>query len=124
MWASVGSGAVAAVRSCDAGMEYLGLAPNHRRWVESGAARLIEESGIDHRGRASKPPLQRASSVLVREGLETDTVKVRIVLRISTCPLTSQRVVALPAIKPNVAVIHVTEVDPFGNACFEGISLR
>ncbi len=115
----IGSGAVAAVRSCYVGMEYLGLAPNHRRWVESGAVRLIEESELTI-GVGLKAALQRAPSVLVKQLLETDMLKVRSDIRISTCPLTSQRVVALPAIKPNVAVIHVTEADPFGNACFEG----
>ena len=31
----IGSGAVSTIRSCYVGMEYLGLAPNHRRGIEN-----------------------------------------------------------------------------------------
>ena len=115
----IGSGAVSAIRSCYVGMEYLGLAPNHRRYVENGAVRLIEESELTI-GVGLKAALQRVPFMPVKQLLETDMLKVRSDIRITTCPLTSQQVVALPAIKPDVAVIHVTEADPFGNACFSG----
>ena len=81
--------------------------------------RLIEESELTI-GLGLKAALQRVPFMPVKQLLETDMLKVRNDIRISTCPLTSQRVVALPAIKPDVAVIHVTEADRFGNACFDG----
>ena len=115
----IGSGAVSTVRSCYVGMEYLGLAPNHRRCIENGTVRVIEESELTI-GLGLKAALQRVPFMPVKQLLETDMLKVRNDIRIATCPLTSQRIVALPAIKPNVAVIHVTEADPFGNACFSG----
>jgi glutaconate CoA-transferase subunit A len=115
----IGSGAVSTIRSCYVGMEYLGLAPNHRRWIENGSVHLIEESELTI-GLGLKAALQRVPSMAVKQLLETDMLKVRKDIRIAACPLTSERVVALPAIKPDVAVIHVTEADPFGNACFSG----
>ena len=115
----IGSGAVSTIRSCYVGMEYLGLAPNHRRCVEDGTVRLIEESELTI-GLGLKAALQRVPFMPVKQLLETDMLKVRSDIQISACPLTSQRVVALPAIKPDVAVIHVTEADPYGNAGFSG----
>jgi glutaconate CoA-transferase subunit A len=115
----LGSGAVSTIRSCYVGMEYLGLAPNHRRCIENGTVHIIEESELTI-GLGLKAALQRVPFMPVKQLLETDMLKVRNDIRIATCPLTSQRVVALPAIKPDVAVIHVTEADPFGNACFSG----
>lgn len=37
-----------------------------------------------------------------------------------TCPLTEDKLVALPAMKPNVAIIHCQMSDAHGNAILEG----
>ena len=38
-----------------------------------------------------------------------------------TCPFTGEQVVALPALNPDVALIHVQRCDPFGNAQIDGL---
>ncbi len=40
-----------------------------------------------------------------------------------TCPYTGMRLVALPALSPDVAIIHVHRADVFGNAQIDGISV-
>ncbi len=39
------------------------------------------------------------------------------------CPFTGQKVAALPACSPDVAVIHVHEADIYGNARIQGITV-
>jgi len=43
--------------------------------------------------------------------------------KIITCPFTGKKLIAKPAIYPDVAVIHVHEADKYGNARFRGISV-
>jgi glutaconate CoA-transferase subunit A len=115
----IGSGLVCTIRSCYVGMEYLGLAPNYRRFVESGKVKVIEESELTI-GTGLKAALQRVPSVTVKQLFETEILKVRPDIKETICPLTGEKLVALPAIKPDVAVIHVLQSDPYGNAYFKG----
>jgi glutaconate CoA-transferase subunit A len=43
--------------------------------------------------------------------------------KIITCPFTGKKLVAKPAIYPDVAVLHVHEADKYGNARFRGITV-
>jgi glutaconate CoA-transferase subunit A len=38
-----------------------------------------------------------------------------------TCPFTGEELVALPALNPDVAIIHVQRCDPYGNAQIDGL---
>jgi len=115
----IGSGVASTVRSCYVGMEYLGLAPSHRRFAESNRIKIVEESELTFSA-GLRAALQRTPCLLVRQLFETDMLKVRPDIRETTCPLTGERLVALPAVAPNVAAIHVLEADPYGNAYFRG----
>ena len=37
------------------------------------------------------------------------------------CPFTGEEVMAVPALNPNVALIHVQRADPYGNAQLDGL---
>jgi len=53
--------------------------------------------------------------------LGTDCLKVNPNVKIIECPFTGEKLVALPALNPDVAIIHVQRSDPFGNAQKWGI---
>ncbi|HEV3257105.1 MAG TPA: CoA-transferase, partial [Gemmataceae bacterium] len=57
-----------------------------------------------------------------RSMLGTDTL-VHSAARAITCPFTGERLVALPALYPDVAAIHVHEADRFGNCRILGTTV-
>lgn len=103
------------------GLEARGLSPNARRVVQSGEVELCEWTN-----HALSVRLQAAAAGLsygmVRSMLGTDTFK-RSAGKVVQCPFTGKKFVALPALWPDVSVIHVHEADVFGNARIKGISI-
>src|SRR5262249_61944813 len=53
--------------------------------------------------------------------LGVDLPKVNGNIRHVTCPFTGERLAAVPAIRPDVAVIHALKADRSGNVLLEGI---
>ena len=98
--------------------ETLGLAPNWRRAVESGRLRLVEHAC------ASVLAGLRASaqgvSFLPIAGFTDSDVPRRSGFRTVRDPYTGQEWLAVPAIRPDWAVVHAHEADPQGNARFRG----
>jgi glutaconate CoA-transferase subunit A len=50
----------------------------------------------------------------------SDLLKVREDFKEITCPITGEKLVAVPAINPDVAIIHAQESDEFGNIRLRG----
>jgi glutaconate CoA-transferase subunit A len=103
------------------GLEARGLSPHARRVVESGDVELCEWSNYTlavrfQAGAMGVPYLP------VRSLLGTDTFR-RSAAKVVTCPFTGQQLAAIPALFPDVAVIHVHESDPFGNCRIRGTSV-
>ena len=42
-------------------------------------------------------------------------------IKVMDCPFTGEKIVLLPALNPDVALIHVQRCDPFGNAQLDGL---
>lgn len=103
------------------GLEARGLSPNARRVVQAGEIELCEWTN-----HALSVRLQAAAAGLsygmVRSMLGTDTFK-RSAGKVVQCPFTGKKFAALPALWPDVSVIHVHEADVFGNARIRGISI-
>lgn len=103
------------------GLEARGLSPNARRVVQAGEVELCEWTN-----HALSVRLQAAAAGLsygmVRSMLGTDTFQ-RSAGKVVQCPFTGKKFVALPALWPDVSVIHVHEADAFGNARIKGISI-
>lgn len=103
------------------GLEARGLSPNARRVVQSGEVELCEWTN-----HALSVRLQAAAAGLsygmVRSMLGTDTFRCS-AGKVVACPFTGKKFVAVPALWPDVAVIHVHEADIFGNARIKGISV-
>lgn len=103
------------------GLEMRGLSPNARRFIESGALRTTEWSnaGLAWRYKAAS---MGVSFVPARVMLGTDTQRYSAAKEI-TCPYTGQTYLAIPALFPDVAIIHVHQADCYGNAQIDGISI-
>ena len=103
------------------GLEARGLSPNARRVMESGEVEVCEWTNYAMcvRLRAAADGL---SFGIARDMLGTDTFRYS-AGKVISCPFTSKKFVALPALWPDVAVIHVHESDVFGNSRIKGITI-
>jgi glutaconate CoA-transferase subunit A len=103
------------------GLEARGLSPHARRVMESGTVEVCEWTNY-----ALAVRLQAAAMGVpflpTRTMLGTDTLA-KSAAKIIQCPFTNQRLVALPALYPDVAAIHVHEADIYGNCRLRGTTV-
>jgi glutaconate CoA-transferase subunit A len=101
------------------GLEARGLSRVSRRAFESGRVRVTEwtNAALAWRYRAAAMGIP---FIPARSMLGTDTGESSAAARI-TCPFTGITLVALPALYPDVALIHVHQADVYGNCQIEGI---
>lgn len=110
----VGAGRVQTVRTCYFGLEAFGLAPMYTRATREGTVRVVEESEATL-AQGLRAALAGTGFMPARALLGTDLMKVRPDLRTVHCPYTGQEVLAVPALVPDVALIHVPMADTDGN---------
>jgi len=103
------------------GLELRGLSPNGRRFMESGAVRTVEWSnaGLAWRYKAAAMGVPFLPG---RVMLGSDTLKYS-AGKIIADPFTGQKLLAVPALYPDVGIIHVHQADRFGNARIDGTSI-
>ncbi len=103
------------------GLEARGLSPHARRVLESGEVECTEWTNytlaVRFKAAAMGLPFLPARSML-----GTDTFR-HSAARAIACPFTGERLVALPALYPDVAAIHVHEADRYGNCRLRGTSV-
>jgi glutaconate CoA-transferase subunit A len=103
------------------GLEARGLSPHARRVIESGELEVCEWTNYALAGR-----LRAAASGIpflpARIMLGTDTFQRSAAVEIE-CPFTGRKLVALPAVYPDVSFIHVHESDCYGNCRIRGITI-
>jgi glutaconate CoA-transferase subunit A len=103
------------------GLEARGLSTCSRKYVESGKVQLTEWTNY-----ALTMRLKAAAMGLpflpCRNMMGTDTFKYS-AAKMITCPFTGKRLAALPALYPDVAIIHTHSCDIHGNARFKGIAV-
>src|SRR3954453_6199195 len=103
------------------GREARGLSPHARRVMESGTVEVCEWSNY-----ALAVRLQAAAMGVpylpTRTMLGTDTFR-RSAAKVVECPFTGEKLVALPALSPDVAAIHVHESDRYGNCRIRGTTV-
>jgi len=103
------------------GLEVYGTSKNFRRLVESGRLkRLVEWSNAAIAWRI-KAAAMGIPFIPVRSMLGTDTFKYSSA-KVIQCPFTGKPVCLLPALIPDVGIIHVHRADRYGNAQIDGIS--
>lgn len=103
------------------GLEARGLSPHSRRVLESGEVDVCEWTNyalaVRLRAAAMGVPFLPSHTML-----GTDTFRESAAKEIE-CPFTGRKLVALPALYPDVSVIHVHEADVFGNCRINGITV-
>jgi len=111
----IGVGCTKRVCAAYVGFPMIGLAPNFRRAAQNGQIEVKEYSEL------SFCLGLRASSMGVpfiptRSMLGSDLLKINTDFEVFDCPVTKQKVVAVPAIKFDVALLHAYQADSSGNA--------
>jgi glutaconate CoA-transferase, subunit A len=101
------------------GLEARGLSLCSRRYMESGKVEVCEWTNYGLAARF-KAAAMGVPYVPARNMLGTDTFRYS-GAKIVECPFTGKRLTLLPALYPDVAVIHVHESDVYGNARIRGI---
>ena len=103
------------------GLEARGLSPHARRVMQSGEVEVCEWTNY-----ALACRLRAAAAgipfVPARNMLGTDTFR-RSAAKEIRCPFTGIKLIALPALYPDVSVLHVHESDCYGNCRIKGITV-
>jgi glutaconate CoA-transferase subunit A len=115
----VGAGRVRRVRTCYFGLEGFGLAPMFTAAAQEGRLEVTEESeaSIAWGVRAA---LAGVGFMPSNAWLGTDLASVRPDVQAINCPYTGERLLAFPALRPDVAVVHAVMADRAGNAVLVG----
>ncbi|MEQ8784943.1 MAG: CoA-transferase [Pirellulaceae bacterium] len=103
------------------GLEARGLSPHARRIAESGDIELCEWTNYALAVRF-EAAAKGVSFLPLRSMAGTDTYA-HSAARPIVCPFTGTLMTAVPALWPDVAVIHVHEADSFGNCRIRGTSV-
>ena len=110
----VGAGCVSEIQTSYVGMGKYGLALNFRRAAQNGEIEIFEESENTalERFRAGAMAIPFIPS---KGPLGSDLMRFERETRTMTCPFTGERVAALRASRPDVALIHAHRADAKGN---------
>lgn len=97
-----------------------GVSKVMRHHVETGKARFDEWShmamGMRFRAGAMGVPF-----LPIRSMLGSDVLRQRPEAKEMDCPFTGEKLLLVPALNPDVALIHVQRCDPYGNAQIDGL---
>ena len=118
----LGAGCVKTLYMSYVGLDYIGAAPNFRRLAESGKLDIIE---FDEMGllRGLKAAAAGVGFFPLPDGMRAvDVVRTNpdFYKEIDN-PFTGKKVVVVPPIVPDIAVVHVAKCDAYGNARELGI---
>jgi glutaconate CoA-transferase, subunit A len=98
-----------------------GVSKVMRHYTENKLAQFEEWShmsiGLRYRAGAMGLPFMPTRSMLGSDVIKRLGDRVRTM----TCPFTGEDLVLLPALNPDVALIHVQRCDPYGNAQIDGL---
>lgn len=116
----IGAGCVSVLRSCYTGLEIAGLAPHYTRAAREGNLEIVEETEYTL-SCAVQAGAMRVPFLPMLDTLEgTDIYRTRPDLRRFACPLTGQPLVAVPARRVDVALIHAAAADEQGHCWLPG----
>lgn len=116
----LGVGKIASLHFSFIGFDSFGLAPNFRKARETAGLKAFEYSegtaiaGVE--AGAKRIPFMPTRYGLGTDLLRTPTTK----MRTFACPVSGETLVAVPAIRPDIAIIHVNEADRGGNGLILG----
>jgi len=111
----VGTGIVRTVRTCYFGLEAFGFAPMFSYLAGRGLIQIVEETEASLAS-GLRATLANVGFMPGRAWLGTDLPLLRPDVKTVIDPYSSEELMAFPAIKPDVAVIHALRADTDGNA--------
>ncbi|CCK79917.1 CoA transferase subunit A [Desulfobacula toluolica] len=103
------------------GLEARGLSPNARKYLQSGEVEVTDWSNYGLAARF-KAAAMGVPFLPIRTSLGTETYKYSAAKTIE-CPFTEVPYMAVPALYPDVAAIHVHAADVYGNCQLKGITI-
>jgi glutaconate CoA-transferase subunit A len=118
----IGAGCVAKVRAGLLAFELLGFAPNFRKKSESREI-ITKEGACQPIIAGFRAAAMGIPSLTVRGMLGSDLLEISEILGSQQQvedPFTGEKLIAVRAIEPDVAVIHAQEADEYGNSRIEG----
>jgi glutaconate CoA-transferase, subunit A len=101
------------------GLEARGLSKNARKMFENGEVKAVEWTNACLAWRY-KAAAMGLPFMPTRSMMGTDTFKYSAAKEIE-CPFTGKKLAALPALYPDVALLHVHRADIYGNCQIDGI---
>ncbi|MCJ7660842.1 MAG: hypothetical protein MUO67_16955 [Anaerolineales bacterium] len=111
----VGAGMIAKVRSCYFGMEIFGLAPMFTYFANRGEIEVIEETEASL-ALGIRADIAGIGFMPGRAWMGTDLPKLRPDVRTVIDPYSGEELIAFPAVRADVGVIHALKADLHGNA--------
>lgn len=118
----IGAGCVAKVRTGMLAFEVFGMAPNFRRKSENGEI-ITKEGACQPIIAGFRAAAMGLPSLPVKGMLGSDLLTISEVIgsqKQIEDPFTGEKMIAVKAIEPDVAVIHAQKADEFGNVRIEG----
>jgi glutaconate CoA-transferase subunit A len=111
----IGAGCVGEIRAAWVGNVITGSGYNFRRGIETGFLKIEDHSNLTL-AMALRAGAMGVSFVPTLTALGSDLFKTNPNLKKMVCPFTGDRLTAVAAIRPDVAVVHVQRSDEYGNA--------
>jgi glutaconate CoA-transferase subunit A len=111
----VGAGMISRVRSCYFGFEIFGFAPMFSYYASRGLLEVLEETEASL-ALGLRAQIAGIGFMPGRAWIGTDLPRLRPDVRTVLDPYTGEELMAFPAIRPDVAVIHALRADLEGNA--------
>lgn len=118
----IGAGCVAMVRAGMVAFEVLGMAPNFRRKSEAGEI-VVKEGACQPIISGFRAAAMGLPSLPVKGMLGSDLLEIAEIVggqKQVEDPFTGEKMIAVRAIEPDVAVIHAHQGDRYGNVRIEG----
>ncbi len=115
----LGTGKIAELIYAFVGFEVMGLAPHFRKARQEGTVKFQEwteytvMAGLD-------AAIKRVPFLPTHSTLATDVLKVNTAFRTFQDPFGGETLVAVPALRPDIALLHVNLADPQGNGVVLG----
>ena len=111
----IGAGCVSQIKAAWVGNVITGSGYNFRRGIETDAIKIEDHSNLTI-AMALRAGAMGVPFMPARTALGSDLFKTNPGLKTITCPFSADRLTAVAAITPDVAIVHVQRADEYGNA--------
>jgi len=111
----IGGGCVGQIKAAWVGNVITGSGYNFRQGIETGTIKIEDHSNLTL-AMALRAGAMGVSFMPARTALGSDLFKTNPGLKTMTCPFSADRLTAVAAITPDVAIVHVQRADEYGNA--------